>query len=176
MARVRTDFRKVAELVKKIDDDFRAELGFIVTEAIKAALDKGISPVDGVGRLAPYKNPEKYPGLNRKKTARAGRAIGPEQNIRKSALMNKRQSPVTLKLTGRMLKDLKFKVFQGRVWIGFFDTDEAVKARALNDGTSRMAARPILPTEPGQVLNQTIWRLVMQAVKQKIENLTKSEK
>jgi hypothetical protein len=173
--KTRTDFRKIAELEKKIDDAFRGEVGFIAVKLIKDLLSRGVSPVEGKGRLASYKNAAKYPGLNRNKGKNLKRTTQP-MTREALAKTTKKQSPVNLKLTGDMLKSLSFKVKQGRIWIGFFDTKEAIKAKALQDGTANMAARPILPTEPGQQFAQTIWREILKAVKEKIENLTKSEK
>jgi hypothetical protein len=168
--RVKVDFSKMHKLMQRFGREFMAEVGAVTVIKAKEMLKRGVSPVEGVGRLQAYKNAEKYPGLN---SSKRGESATTEEG---QALATKKQSPVNLRLTGKMLSALTFRALAEKVLIGFFDPEQAKKAQAHQHGTGNLPQRPILPTEPGQQFAQSIMLNVKRMIREKLEQFTKVNK
>lgn len=111
-------------------------VGELVVDEMRDGLSKGLSPVRGVRRFAPYKDREKYPAD--RKPAR----------------------PVNLYLSGEMLAALEPFIRGSRLYVGIRDTEQAVKAKAHQEGTKNMVARRFMPTADGEEFNVTITRKI----------------
>jgi len=128
MSNVRTDFRNAKGVVKKLNDrKVQYKVAEVITSYAKRLIASGQSPLQGDGRYAKYLNEERYPG-NRKP-----------------------RRPVNLNLTGKMLRYLKTWIGEGGILrYGFRagDTPEDVmtRAKAHQDGTETIVARPMVPT------------------------------
>lgn len=118
---------KILEILENqliVDSTTADKVGSTVVAEAKKMISQGLSPVRGEKRFEKYKNKEKYPG--KKKPA----------------------TPVNLELTGDMLKGYGYRRGKNNaVEIGMVSpTGNRDKvARYHNEGTPKMAARPITP-------------------------------
>lgn len=100
------------------------EIGESVHEEVRSLISNGQSPVRGERRFAQYKERKSYPGKL------------------------KPAVPVNLQLSGEMLESLNFRRRGDTVEFGFLagtSADVLARAQAHQDGTPKMAARPMIP-------------------------------
>lgn len=102
-------------------------------KSMKKVIAKGISPITGrSARFPGYKNPKKgYPTSVRHR------------------FPAKKRRPVNLKLSGKFLKKLKFRVGVGKkafIDIGFFDKYGKTLEEGHREGAGGQPERPIIPT------------------------------
>ncbi len=84
----------IKKLEGLVNDKLTQDVGLMMVSESKRLIASGQSPVKGVGRFAPYKNPEKYPG-----GLKAAR-------------------PVNLSLTGTMLSYLGYRKVGKTIEVG----------------------------------------------------------
>jgi len=127
--------KKLKELKQPIDSKTAKEIGKMLISEIRAMTEKGISPVrdGGVGgsaRFTKYKNPKKYPGDK------------------------KRQRPVNLRLTGDMMKSLKYDIVQnpktGNDTDIYYSGNNYLKERGHREGVHGQPKRVTIPKENEQ--------------------------
>ena len=117
----RADLRDLAE-------DFIAEK--------KNLIAKGISPIrEKKKRFPAYKDPKKYPG--------------PKRGSIRRRYPGKKPRPVNLKLSGKFLNDLTYRVSTGKrpvLRIGFWKKKSILKEKGHREGSNKQPKRPIIPT------------------------------
>lgn len=124
--RITSDQKKIAALKKKleqlkapIDRATAMELGKALVDEMLDLISKGISTVEGTGRMPAYKAQAKSNALRKagnKAGAKAAKTGYPYSV--KSKYPDKRDRPVNLKLSGAFLKDLWFQISSDKD--GFF--------------------------------------------------------
>lgn len=147
-AKIAADLKKeLEELVelakKKITKSDLDNIGETVVTEMKALISKGISPIEGRGRFAGYKNaddPRGYPLKLKKKYPQ------------------KRARPVNLELSGKFLRALTFRSNATRksVEVGFFDQKSIDKESGHRDGVNTQPERPIVPRGTSENLARSI--------------------
>lgn len=146
--RVTVDFDFVKDINKLVTKKFQKDLGTAIVKKAKQFISRGISPVKGFGRYKGYAIDRGVPG---------GYPDG---------VPGKANRPVNLKLSGDMLKALKFKNVENGVTIGFSDNTNAKildRVEAHNDGTlegQNVPQRKMIPDNKGEKWNVTITKLV----------------
>lgn len=160
--------RALKSFVKRLNDVPRAfrkedaeKLGNEVITEMKDMISKGTSPIKGVGRFPEYKHagvPGKYPASVRYKYP------------------DKRDRPVNLSLSGKMLRALKRRTYQAK-WgfgfeIGYFDPEEAKKERGHAAGVKGQPKRPTIPVG-GREFAEKIQRLVNRRFREAISRAVK---
>lgn len=127
----------LASIVKQLQSPaVNRKVGELVVDEMRDSLKSGLSPVRGIRRFTPYKDREKYPAD--RKPAR----------------------PVNLYLSGEMLAALEPFIRGSRLYVGVRDSEQAVKAKAHQEGTANMAARRFMPTADGEEFTVTITRKI----------------
>lgn len=134
--RVQVKFPITTAIDNFMTDEVANEIGVTLKSGITDALSKGMSPVEGQRRLAPYKNPTTYPGKDKPKT------------------------PVNLYRSGALYAAFEWFLQGSKFVFGIFDPKVAVYAKAHNEGTDHMARRQIIPGE-GERFSVTIQRKVL---------------
>lgn len=130
-------------------ESYRTEMGEMLVEEVNKFVANGISPVEGEGRYAAYKNPKTYPGDL------------------------KRARPVNLYLTGNMLAYLSFRGEGSIVKFGFIGMSEKVakKVETHNDGKHpHVPKRQIIPG-PGQKFIVSIQRKIVSVFRKRVAKL-----
>jgi hypothetical protein len=128
MSKVKTDFSNARGIGVKLNQKgVQLRVAEVVTTFSQRLIASGQSPIRGDGRFTKYKNEAKYPGKR------------------------KPRRPVNLNLTGEMLRYLRAWIDGNKLYFGFRATgtpeDVLVRAKAHQEGTADMAARPMVPTD-----------------------------
>lgn len=103
------------------------QIGKQTVAAMKSLIASGTSPIEGKGKFAPYKHPQRYPGKR------------------------KAHSPVNLRLTGEMLDSLGYVVLprNGKdgfaAYIGYDSVQSTLKESGHREGVNGQPRRPTLP-------------------------------
>jgi hypothetical protein len=135
-----------------IDKKTADKIGRAVVQRIKDLVKVGLSPVKGFPTRFPrYKNPDKYPGDRKNK------------------------SPVNLKLTGHMLKNLIFQTAKrGKnyfVSVGYLRDDFAAdKESGHREGVNAQPKRPTIP-QGKETFREAILVEIQEIIEERIENL-----
>ena len=187
MAKVKFDAKKLAQQIKKsVVTEAQRTLKKVVKAEIIGQISKGISPVKGEGRFAPYSDSYKrqikgqiafFRNKNGKivvvdtlssKELSEGRASrsARRQNTKNKRFtrefnskfkeLSKRVRPVNLKLTGEMLSSFFIKNTKNGFLVGFTDK----KARWHNQGKGKLPERRLLPTGSREKFNNRINRTI----------------
>ena len=119
------------DILKNSDKE---NLGLLVVDEIKSAMDRGQSPVRGQGRFQAYKEPKKYPGKRKQKR------------------------PVNLELTGALKNSITFKKTKNGIEVGSFNGPEY--AEVHNKGSDIIPRRPFIPLDKEE-LNISIQRKII---------------
>lgn len=137
--------------------------GAVIVNEIKNSAAIGLSPIEGKGRFPAYKavaaaktiqklirsargrkaSKDKIAGL---KESLKDRKAGYPASVQKD-FPNKRNRPVNLYLSGKMLADLtyeKLKTIAG-VEIGYFDRESQLKEQGHREGANGQPKRPTIP-------------------------------
>ena len=130
----------------------------IVTE-MKDLISKGISPIKGKGRFPAYKNPKTgYPSTVRKQHP------------------DKRNTPVNLRLTGKMLADLKSLVIRrGKLnlpEIGYRSQKEILKEKGHREGANTQPQRPTIPIG-NEVFAQRVQDIILRHIRSAIARISR---
>lgn len=104
-----------------------------VISEMKSLISKGISPIRTTGRFESYKNPDNYPKKIQKKYP------------------DKKNTPVNLKLTGKMLDQLKVTAIKlgsnPSFNIGYSSESAKKKELGHREGANGQPKRPTIPNE-----------------------------
>lgn len=138
MARVKLDLKQLQGFLKKAQPKFNAGAIDQLGGEIDASIVKGLSPVRGQSRYAEYK-PSYQASI---KAGRQGEG--------------KRVRPVNLTKTGDLRNSQRVKEAKGKVTVDYRD----YKAPFHNEGTPKMARRPLLPTRKGEEFSRTITKFL----------------
>ncbi len=134
-----------------IDQEFANKVGKVVLEGSLQAISHGISPVRGVGRFVPYKDPLNYPG-----------------DLKPSR-------PVNLSLTGDMLKSLNFRKKGNFVEFGIFEEEvsDDIWKRTLthNKGTHKHVPRRQFIPQRGEEFIVSIQSVIRKLYAKRISEL-----
>ena len=152
MGRVKTDFRDAQKKIAKFKKQASKELQKSAKKEVIGSIERGVSPVIKQGRFKKYS--QSY-----RDDIRAGRY----------RRFKKRERPVNLKLSGKLLKSFFSKVSKTGIIVGF---DNFLAEIHNNKGAGKSKTiRRILPTEPGETFNRSItmkFREVLNGVASKI--------
>lgn len=153
MAKTRTKVHfSITTLMQNFMTDAVArEIGEAVHEEVRSLISKGQSPVRGERRFSQYKNRKSYPA-----------ALKPAV-------------PVNLQLSGEMLNSLNFQRRGDVVDYGFLAStpaDVMTRARAHQEGTDKMAARPMVP-EAGQEWAVSVVRKLKDVYSRRLQAIIK---
>ena len=140
VADIKREFKSVATR------DYKAEM----LAAIKDLISKGISPVKGYRRFAPY-------SPSYKEAIDSGRFPG------------KSKRPVNMTLSGKMMDSLDIRVRGENAEISFTD-EKAVYHNDLGAGKAQTIRR-LLPTNNGEVFTKVIDDKIVEALELSIENV-----
>jgi hypothetical protein len=122
--------------------------GVTLVSIILDLIKKGISPT-AAGRFLKYSQGyiNRIKGIAQFKT-RDGEDVKFKAPGTKGLGVGKKQSPVSMRLTGKMLDSLTFNSSTGK--LGFGDK----KAKWHNEGDGNLPVRRLLPTNPGERFNR----------------------
>jgi len=143
---IKKEVRGIRLKVRRTD---LSKLGNLVVGEMKSMISKGISPIRGEGRFPRYKFqgvPGKYPATVKKK------------------FPTKKDRPVNLKLSGKMLKALVFKLKTGArmptLRIGYFVKQAIVKESGHRDGVNDQPMRATIPIDGKEEFAVRIQRVI----------------
>jgi len=202
MANVILKFKGLDSLTKKkiLTRKFLKKLGDRVVKDIKQSIAIGKSPVKGFGRFVAYKADRatsslrkdlKSAGGESKKKLRTGlrkdiKRTASKKNLYpnsvKSEFPNKQRRPINLKLSGDLLKAIKFKPTKRGVRIGLISAKKKIKDifTAHNEGSNtkkKVPRRAILPTGDGDkftaVIQKRIRNLFLARIRQVLKTINK---
>jgi len=158
VAKVKIKIPTVDSMVKRkiATRKFRDKLGRLVLKEILSSIARGISPVRGHGRFKGYK-------VDRS-TGKAKAQAYP--NSVKDKFPSKRKRPVNLKLSGDLLKAMRFRRLVGGVEVGLINASKKLKAifEGHNEGSNlkaKLPQRKILPTGPKDRFKVSIQRRIV---------------
>ena len=172
--------RKLATVSKNLNRSYKIFLPKLILKFIR----KGISPVKGHGRFAPYsfsyKSQIKGQSAYRRgkngglfmvttlgdidrEDARDNKELIKEMN-KEFLSHGKRVSPRNLTLSGKMLKSITTNETSNSLLIGF--TDE--KAAYHDEGEGNLPRRAMLPTRKGEIFNSSITLRMREVAKKAI--------
>jgi hypothetical protein len=156
-SKVTVNINTPKRILENLDTRLKKDIGKSVVADIKESLNRGDSPVEGKGRLAPYKDVKKYPS----------------KKLREEYA--KKRSPVNLKLTGDLWEAFTFKLIgASQILIGVFDKHEAAKLVGLQTGElgthGKTAPRPVIP-QAGETFKARIIRNVMRILRQRVRSV-----
>ncbi len=122
----------IAEMPLKVAVDSNREIAKTVKEKILSFVERGISPIEGMGRFPSYKpndgNKKKYPDTVR------------------GDFPGKRRRPVNLSLSGKFLRSLKSYVkSRNIIEVGFTDDRSKILEAGHRFGANGQGKRPIIP-------------------------------
>lgn len=139
------------DLEDLIDKKTAEELGNTIINESRRFIAVGTSPVLGVRRYEKYKNEANYPGDRKPKR------------------------PVNLQLSGEMLDSLSYEYKKNGIRYGVLKASESIltRAKANNDGTDKVVARPFVPDKPGQEFNLSIMTKIKDIVSQRLSVIIK---
>lgn len=146
--------KKLRSLRKPIDSRTAKKVGKEVRDEIRAMTSKGQSTVREFGKRMPkYKNPDRYPGNQ------------------------KRKRPVNLRLTGRFMKALSFSVKSSRLgfetFIGYRG-GESKKEQGHRVGVGGQPKRPTIPKAPKEQFAARIQRVIDKIYRKRLQFVIKS--
>lgn len=180
--RITSDQKKIAALKKKleqlkapIDRATAMQLGKALVDEMLDLISKGISTVEGTGRMPAYKAQAKSNALRKagnKAGAKAAKTGYPYSV--KYKYPDKRDRPVNLKLSGDFLKDLRFLMDSDRFGffpkIGYGSSKSWDKELGHAEGYNGQPKRPTIPDNQ-QKFAQRIQRLISSIYKKRIREL-----
>lgn len=141
-----------------------AALGDEVLKEMKDMISKGISPIEGNGRFPAYK----HQGVK-----------GRYPDSVKYKYPSKRDRPVNLDLSGRMLKGLIRQTSRGKygygVVVGYFSRSESVKEQGHREGVNGQPSRPTIPAR-GEAFAIRIQRIVFKHFREAIRGYIKAQR
>lgn len=146
---VKFDFLK--DLKNIVDGATAKQLGETIISESRRFIAVGTSPVLGERRYPAYKNEDRYPGDR------------------------KPRRPVNLELTGEMLDSLQYQTRENGIRYGILSASDEVKTRAKanNEGTQHVPARPFIPDKPGQQFNLSIMTKIKDIVSKRLAAIIK---
>lgn len=136
-------------------------LGRSVIKEMKRRIAKGLSPVAGEPRYAPYVKERKGKGY-------------PDTPTIKKKYPGKKSRPVNLKLSGKWLGKLSFRPKAGGVFIGWINPTNLEKAliETHNEGLHpHVPQRKVLPNGPGDDYAPTIKAIIKKIVRNRIKSI-----
>jgi len=133
----------------KAQDEFLRRADKELPPVIISQIEKGISPVDGEGRFVEYSDAYK------------------KQIKDKSLPVPKKQRPVNLKLTGKLLKSIKSTVSSNILTITF--TNFLAEIHSILGAGKSKTIRKMLPFEKGDDFNPAINRVLKKILKESTE-------
>jgi len=131
--RVKVDTSKLKKNLEKVNPAISKSIAISAPQFILESIKKGVSPVAGFNRFKKYSQSYK-------------------NAIKKGYVKDKKQSPVNLTLSGKMLKSIKSRVTKTGVTVWFTDS----KAEYHNEGTENIPRRPMVPSQSGEKFNRNI--------------------
>jgi hypothetical protein len=141
-------------------------LGRLVIKEMKRRIAKGLSPVKGEPKYAPYASKGK---------SKSGKNRGyPNTPDIKKRFPNKKSSPVNLELSGKWLKKLRFRRKIGGITVGWLNPTKLEKAliETHNQGLHpHVPKRKVLPTDPGDDYAPSIKRIIKKVVLDRIKSI-----
>lgn len=152
--------RMLEDYDEPIDKETAEAMGEAAIREMKSLIADGKSPVEGVGKFLPYKDPDKYPGK------------------RKAA------SPVNLKLSGDFLESLTQKAkpddagFATELFYEGSDRNgvsNEIKEKGHAAGANRQPKRPTLPVKKGSTFAQSVRLAFSKIAKERILRVLKGE-
>mgnify|MGYP000355428565 FL=1 len=154
--------------VKKITKAEKLDIGEAVIDEMQVVIAKGISPIKENGRFPAYKWADKKQ-LARKSGSKKKEADRFFKNkypySAQAKFPGKKERPVNLKLSGDFLKNLKAKVLNTTLWIGFFEEPWTLYEQGHREGVGGQPKRPIIPNGDEE-LSQTIYRRLVKSLQQ----------
>lgn len=150
-SRVKLNIKQLEGFLKKAQPVFNDSAVGQLGEEIDASISKGLSPVKGLARYDQYKP-------SYQASIKAGRQGA-----------GKRVRPVNLTKTGDLRKSQRLKDVRGKVSVEYKD----YKAPFHNEGTPKMARRPLLPTRQGEEFSRTITKFLKELAKKSIDAVLK---
>ncbi len=129
-----------------------------VGDEVQRQIESGQSPVAGKGRLERYQ-----PSYEARIDAEEGIMKGSDGQL----YSGKKKRPVNLSVSGLTLKSQQVKASGN----GFSVSYDGKIADYLNYGTSRMVARPMLPTLIGQKFSNTVTRLLKENAQKAVDTI-----
>jgi len=161
---------------------FQQKLGARVLKDILAAIAIGKSPVRGQGRYKGYRTDRRAESGSRltgkesperrtrqirgeaRKGKKGRKGMFYPDSVQKQRL-GKQRRPVNLKLSGDMLKQMKFRGIVGGIKIGLLSASKLIKIifESHNEGLNEknnVPRRAILPTGPGEKFTALIQRRI----------------
>ena len=156
MAKVTLKFKGLDSFTRKmiLSKKFTKKLGNRVIKDVLASIAVGKSPVKGQGRYVAYKVDRatsslrkelKAPGTQRSSRGRLRKEIrrtSSKKNLYPNSVKddfpNKQKRPINLKLSGAMLKAIKFKATKSGIIIGLISAKKKLKDifEAHNEGSN----------------------------------------
>ena len=179
---VKVDTRRLRLKLNKVNRAANKAWIKVLPRLIIEFIKKGISPVKGEGRFAPYSNSYKAQikgdAMFRKgkhggtyaltvlknkelKSLRASKQARKDNKSNKQKIKElnaeflshgKRVSPRNLTLSGKMLRSIRPVIKKGALRVSFIDE----KAEYHNEGTSKIPRRAMLPTKGGEEFSNNI--------------------
>ena len=148
----KTSGEEAEKAVKKITNRDKLDVGDALIDEMKIAIAKGISPIKDAGRFPAYlharsKDKSKYPFSVMDEF--------PDKKIR----------PVNLSLSGKFLKNLKAKVENGTLLVGFFEEPWSKYELGHREEANGQPKRPIIPQNEEQ-FSQSVYRRLVKALQQ----------
>jgi hypothetical protein len=152
-----------------------SKVGEFIVEETKEFISKGVSPVLGEGKFEAYSGVRNRTGSGSRKSSQSNNRY--PYNVRRKH-PDKKASPVNLKLTGKMLSELKFRPQKQSVKVGFFDADMAKRAGTHNEGDPKkfIPRRHFLPTGSGEEFVVSIKRGLLDLFTDILDEILKKNK
>jgi len=184
---VKISLKTLKNLTKKkiVSKSFQKRLGRETVDAVKKSIAIGKSPVQGEGRFVGYKADRAGASFRENITKTKGDDAGSRgiratlrreakrtrdrskfyPNSVKKEHPGKRNRPVNLKLSGKLIKAIKWKPSTGGVIVGLISASRNIKNifEAHNEGTNiakKVPRRALLPTGQGEQFTSIIRRRI----------------
>jgi hypothetical protein len=181
MAKV--DFKNAKALEKIFITEAKKKLPRLIKNEVINSIESGVSPVQGKGRFKRYS--KSYRDVIRDKAAYRtinGRVIrfnankrnkqkikDLNQDFRDSQRPAKKISPVTMRVTGKMLSSF----FVRKIVRGFAFGFRSKLAVYHNNGDGNLPARRLLPNKTGERFTSNITERINQTLRDVLKNITK---
>lgn len=208
MAKVKVNVKidAVSEIRKELNSPgAQKKIGEFVLGEMKDFIARGVSPVRGEGKFEAYsgvkevRDSKKKQGQLRKiakslvserAQKKIKRRISAHKGVQTRALNNKypynvqddypdkKASPVNLKLSGKMLKALRFLPIPNGIRINFLDKDMEARAIKHNEGDPKksLPQRKFLPTGRNDDFNVSISRGLLDLITDMLDAILKKSK
>ena len=167
---------------------FHEQVGQFIVREMKALIAAGYSPVEGVGRFAPYSasrhfreakasvaNVKTDRGYERELATRILSESNFYPNSVRGEYPNKAVTPVNLYLSGELMNSLDAKGIPGGVEIGHLKSNPSIEEKFMtnNEGAKapKVPMRRYLPTRPGEKFVESIQQLQKDLYERKIKTL-----